>query len=44
MKQTVSFQVWIFSEKFQIDQIQNGRLSAIIDFIMPDIWENESDG
>ena len=25
------------SEKYQLDQIQNGRLSAIINFTMPDI-------
>ena len=29
----------ICQEKFQLDQIQNGRLSAIILFNMRDIWE-----
>ena len=35
--QNVQFQVGICSEKFQLDQNKNGRLSAIINFIMPDI-------
>ena len=30
----------ICPEKFQLDQIQSGRLSAIINFNMPDIWHN----
>ena len=30
------FHVWICSEHFQLEQIQNGRLSAMIDFNMPD--------
>ena len=37
IKQNVRFQVGICSEKFQLDQIKNGRLSAIINFNMPDI-------
>ena len=36
-KQNVRFQVGICSENFQLDQIKNGRLSAIINFNMPDI-------
>ena len=30
-------------EKFQHDQIQNGRLLAIINYNMPDIWQTEAD-
>ena len=36
--QNVRFQVGICSENFELEQIQNGRLSAIINFNMPDIW------
>ena len=39
IKQNVQFQVGICSVKFQLDQIKNGRLSAIINFNMPDIWQ-----
>ena len=31
-------------EKFRLDQIQNGRLSAIIHFHMADIWSTLLDG
>ena len=31
-------------ENFQRDQIQNGRLSAIIYFHMPKIWQTVIDG
>ena len=31
-------------EKFVLDQIQNGHLSAIIDFHMPNIWQTVLDG
>ena len=31
-------------EKFQLDQIQNDRLAAIIDFIMQNIWQTMRDG
>ena len=37
IKQNVRFQVGICHETLQLDQIQNGRLSAIINFNMPDI-------
>ena len=37
------FQGRICPEKFQVDQIQNGRLSAIINFNMPDIWQTVPD-
>ena len=36
-KQNVRFQVGLCSENFQLDQIKNGRLSAVINFNMPDI-------
>ena len=39
MKQNVRFQVGICPEKGQTDQIQNGRLSANIDFNMHNIWK-----
>ena len=31
-------------EKFQVDKIQNGRLSAIIQLDRPDIWSTVLDG
>ena len=34
-KHNVRIQVGICSENFHLDQIQNGRLSAIINFNMP---------
>ena len=37
MKQIVKFQERMHFEKFQLDQIQNGRLSAIIHLDRPDI-------
>ena len=42
-KQNVRFQVGICSENFQLDQIQNGRLSAIINFDMPDTGQTVPD-
>ena len=39
----VRFQVGICSENFQLDQIQNGRLSAIINFNMPDTGQTVPD-
>ena len=39
IKQIVRFQERMHLEKFQLDQIQNGRLSAIIHLDMPDIAE-----
>ena len=36
IKQNVRIQVGICSENFHLDQIQNGRLSDIINFNMPD--------
>ena len=39
MKQIVSFQKRMHLEKFQIDKIRNGRLSAIIHLDRPDIAE-----
>ena len=38
IKQIVSFQESMHFEKFKLDQIQNGRLSAIIHLNRPDIW------
>ena len=38
IKQNVRFQGGICSEKYQLNQIQNGRLSATIDFIMQTMW------
>ena len=38
IKQIVRFQERMYLEKNQLDQIQNGRLSAIIHFHMADIW------
>ena len=38
IKQIVRFQERMHFEKIQFDQIQNGRLSAIIHFYMSDIW------
>ena len=43
MKQNVRFQVGICTEKFQLYQIQNDRLSAIINFNMPDIPQTMSE-
>ena len=37
IKQIVRFQERMHFEKFQLDQVQNGRLSAIIHFHMADI-------
>ena len=37
IKQSVRFQERMHFEKFQLDQIQNGRLSAIIHLDRPDI-------
>ena len=39
IKQIVRFQERMHLEKFQVDQIQNGRLSAIIHLDRPDIVE-----
>ena len=39
MKQNVCFQVGISPEKFQLNKIQNGQPSAIINLDMPDIWQ-----
>ena len=44
IKQIVRFQERIHLEKFQVDKIQNGRLSAIIHFHMADIWSTVLDG
>ena len=44
IKQIVRFQERMHFEKFRLDQIQNGRLSAIIHFHMADIWETVLDG
>ena len=38
MKQNVRFQERMHFEKFQLDQIQNGSLQAIIHFHMAVIW------
>ena len=38
-KQIVRFQKRMHLEKFQVDKIQNGRLSAIIHLDRPDIAE-----
>ena len=38
IKQNVRFQGRMHPGKFWLDQIQYGRLSAIIYFHMPDIW------
>ena len=39
IKQIVSFQERMQLKKFQVDKIQNGRLSAIIQFDRPHIAE-----
>ena len=39
IKQIVTFQERMHLEKFQVDKIQNGRLSAIIHLDRPDIAE-----
>ena len=39
MKQIVRFQERVHLEKFQVDKIENGRLSAIIHLDRPDIAE-----
>ena len=39
IKQIVRFQERMHLEKFQVDKIQNGRLSAIIPLDRPDIAE-----
>ena len=38
IKQIARFQERMHFEKFQLKQIQNGRLSATIHFHMADIW------
>ena len=38
IKQIVRFQGRMHFEKNQLDQVQNGRQSAIIHFYMADIW------
>ena len=38
IKQIVRFQERMHLEKFQLDQVQNGRQSAIIQFRMAVIW------
>ena len=38
IKQNVRFHERMHPEQFRLDQIQNGRLSAIFYFHMPDIW------
>ena len=44
IKQIVRFQGWIYAlKKSQHDQIQNSRLSAIINFNMLDIWQTVPD-
>ena len=43
INQNVLFQVGICPEKFQLDQIQNGRLSGILSFNMCDIWQTMQD-
>ena len=40
IKQIVRFQERIHLEKFQVDKIKNGRLSAIIHLDRPDTAEN----
>ena len=37
------FQVGICPEKFRFNQIQNDRLSALINVNMPDIWQTVPD-
>ena len=44
IKQIVRFQERMHLEKFQVDKIKNGRLSAIIHFHMADIWSTVLDG
>ena len=39
IKQIVGFQETMYLDKFQVDKIQNGRLSAIIHLDMPHIAE-----
>ena len=39
MKQNVLFQLGICPENCKLDQIQKGRLAAIINFNKPDIWQ-----
>ena len=43
IKQNVWFQEGICLENCQLDQIQNGRLSAIIDYNMHNIWKTVPD-
>ena len=38
IKQIVRFQESMHFEKFQLDQVQNGRQLAIIHLDRPDIW------
>ena len=44
MKQNARLQERMHLKKFWLDQIQNGRLSAIIYFHMPNIWQTVLDG
>ena len=44
IKQIVRFQEGMHLEKFQVDKIKNGRLSAIIHFHMAVIWSTVLDG
>ena len=43
IKQIVRFQEGMHLEKFQVDKIKNGRLSAIIHFHMAVIWSTMPD-
>ena len=44
IKQIVRFQERMHFEKIQLIQVQNGRLLAIIHFLMADIWSTVLDG
>ena len=44
IKQIVRFQERMHLEKFQVDKIKNGRLSAIIHLGRPDIAEYHENG
>ena len=39
----MGFQGRVCPEKIQLDQIKNGRISAIIDFDMHNIWKTVPD-
>ena len=43
VKQNVRFQERMYLEKFRLEQTQNGRLSAIIYFHMPNILQTVLD-